>query len=579
MSEAELHILKQRMYQGSLSKARRGELHFALPVGYVWDGAGQIQFDPDEQVQAVVRLLFRKFAELGTLGGLLRYLAQHQIQLGVRVREGPGKGALVWRRPNRVTVQHMLKHPLYAGAYVYGRRQVDSRRKRSGRPQTGRVVMKSTDWHALLPDRCPAYISWDQYERNQARLAANRARADAMGAVRGGPALLAGLVICAHCDCRLQVNYAHGTNRTLSLYECTRRRAMYGEPLCQHVPGPCLDEFVSQQVLAALEPAALELSLAAAERVQQDRDELTRLWEHRLERARYEADRAARQYHAVEPENRLVARTLERAWEEKLVAHRQLEEEHHRCLGQQPRVLSAEERAAIRRLAANIPALWEAPTTTAADRKEIIRQVVERVVVDAQGASERVLVRIDWVGGDQTQGEVIRPIARFSDLSSYPQLCERIRTLTHEGLSAQAVAERLDAEGYRPPHAGAHLGLAAVTALQRRLGLRQGRMPPRSREGLGPNEWWASELAQQLETSRNSLHYWIRRGWVRARQEEGHLRRWIIWADDAERERLKQLRYRSIPEEMHRRWTGDPGQMEVPMSQVQTARSSAEGDR
>lgn len=423
--------------------------------------------------------------------------------------------------------------------------------------------MKAADWHALLPDRCPAYVSWEQYERNQTRLAANRARADAMGAVRGGPALVAGLVFCVRCCCRLQVNYASGTKRALAVYECTRRRAMYGEPLCQHIPGPCLDEFVSRQVLAALEPAALELSLAAAERLQQDRDELTRLWEHRLERARYEADRAARQYHAVEPENRLVARTLEHAWEEKLAAHRQLGEEYHRFLRDQPRTLSVEERAAIRQLAANIPALWEAPTTTVVDRKEIIRQVVERVVVDAQGASERVLVNIEWVGGDQTQGEVTRPIARFSDLSYYPELCERIRALTAEGLSAQAIAERLDAEGYRPPHTGARLGLAAVTALQRRLGLRQGRMPPRSREGLGPNERWASELAQQLETSRNSLRYWIRRGWVQARQDEGHWHRWIIWADDAEVERLRQIRSRSISDEMHRRWTGEPSQTET----------------
>jgi hypothetical protein len=420
---------------------------------------------------------------------------------------------------------------------------------------------------------------WDQYERNRGRLAANRARADAMGAVRGGPALLAGLVFCARCRCRLQVNYAHRTDRTLALYECTQRRAMYGEPLCQHVPGPCLDAYVSRQVLAALEPAALELSLAAAERVQQDRDELTRVWQHRLERARYDADRAARQYHVVEPENRLVARTLERAWEEKLAAQRQLEEEYHRFLSDQPRVLSEGERVAIRRLAANITALWEAPSTTAAERKEIIRQVVERVVVDAQGASERVLVRIDWVGGDQTGGEVHRPIARFSDLSSYPQLCERIRALTAEGLSAQAIAARLVAEGYRPPHEGAQLGVSAVTMLQRRLGLRQGRMPPRSREGLGPDEWWAAELARQLGTGRNTLHHWIRRGWVQARQEEGHLRRWIIWADDAERERLRQLRHRSIAEEMHRRWIEEPDQVEMGAGQVQTRQSSAEGDQ
>src|SRR5438034_6458378 len=154
MSEAELHILKQRMYQGRLSKAQRGDLQFALPVGYIWSPTGEIQFDPDEQVQQVVRLIFRKFEEMGTLGGLLRYLAHNQIQLGVRVREGLGKGELVWRRPNRATIQMMLKHPLYAGSYVYGRRVVAPRRKQPERPRTGRVVMRSEDWLVHLVNRC-----------------------------------------------------------------------------------------------------------------------------------------------------------------------------------------------------------------------------------------------------------------------------------------------------------------------------------------------------------------------------------------------------------------------------------------
>src|SRR5438105_5228198 len=210
MSEAELHILKQRMHQGRLSKAGRGELQFALPIGYVWSPTGEIQFDPDEQVQQVVRLIFRTFEDLGTLGGLVRYLAHHQIQLGVRVREGPGKGELVWRRPNRVTLQMVLKHPLYAGTYVYGRRQEDPRRKEPERPRTGRVVMTTDEWLVLLPDRCPAYISLEQYERNQARLEANRAPAQSKGVARGGPALLAGLVVCARCGCRLNVHYDDG---------------------------------------------------------------------------------------------------------------------------------------------------------------------------------------------------------------------------------------------------------------------------------------------------------------------------------------------------------------------------------
>lgn len=554
MSEAELHILKQRMYQGSLSKARRGELQFALPMGYVWDAEGAIQFDPDEQVQAVVRLIFRKFEELGTLGGLLRYLVEQQIQLGVRVREGPGKGALVWRRPNRVTVQMMLKHPLYAGAYVYGRRQVDPRRKQPARPQTGRVVMDPANWHAFLPGHCPAYITLEQYEQNQTQLAANRARAETIGAVRTGAALLPGLVVCARCQVRLGVHY--NGRRTYHTYNCAERRSHYGEPLCQHVPGPRLDTFVSQQVLAALEPAILELSLTAAERVEQDRAELDRLWQQRRERAAYDAERAARQYHAVEPENRLVARSVERAWEEMLVAQQQLHEAYHRFASQQPRALTAQQRDAIRRLAADIPGLWTAPTTTVADRKEIIRQVVERVVVDAQGRSERVRVRIDWVGGGYTEGEMVRDIAKLSDLSYYPQLCERIRALTQQGCSAPVIAEQLNDEGYRPARQDACFGLAQVTDVQRRLGIRVCRPRVWDRQGLGPEEWWSSDLAEQLKLSRSSLHRWIQVGWVRARQEDGRLRRWIVWADDAELVRLEQLGQRSLAEEARRRWTG-----------------------
>ena len=441
MSEAELHILKQRMYQGRLSKARRGELQFALPVGYVWSPTGEIQFDPDEQVQQVVRFIFRKFEELGTLGGLVRYLAHHQIQLGVRVREGPGKGELVWRRPNRATLQMVLKHPLYAGTYVYGRRQEDPRRKEPERPRTGRVVMTTDEWLVLLPDRCPAYISLEHYERNQARLEANRARADAMGAARRGPALLAGLVVCARCGCRLTVHYDGGG--PLHTYECVERWTHYGEPKCQHLAGLCLDTFVSQQVLAALEPAALELSLTATERVEQERAELDRIWQQRRERAAYEVERAARQYQAVEPEHRLVARTLEHTWEEKLAAQQQLEEEYHRFVQHKPRLLSETEREAIRRLATDIPVLWAAPTTTDADRKEIIRQIVERVVVDVQGNSERVLVRIEWIGGGYTEGIVIRPVGKLSELSTYPQICQQVQTLTEAGWTATAIAQAL----------------------------------------------------------------------------------------------------------------------------------------
>jgi DNA invertase Pin-like site-specific DNA recombinase len=560
LSEAELHVLKQRLYQGRLSKARRGDLGFPVPTGYVWRD-GEIALDPDEQVQTVARLVFRKFAELGTLDGVLRYLAQHEIQVGIRVREGPGKGQLAWRRPNRPTLQQLLKHPLYAGAYVYGRRQDDPRRHRPGRPRSGRVVMAPSEWLAFMPEQCPAYITWEQYEANRARLEANRARAASLGAVRAGPALLAGLVTCAHCRVRLSVRY-HGVGEP-PIYECTQARNNYGGPLCQHVAGPCLDGFVAEQVLLALQPAALELALEATARLEQEREALDRLWLQRRERAAYEAERAARQYHAVEPENRLVARTLERSWEEKLAVQQQLDEEHRRFLHRRPRVLTADEQAAIRRLAADIPALWDAPTTTAADRKEIVRQVIERVVVDAQGRSERVLVAIEWAGGGRTEGEVLRPISRLADLSSYPQLCQRLRELTDLGFSAEAIGERLAEEGFRSARGDTSFGASWVRALRQRLGISKGRPHAVRRDGLAPDEWWCSELAKVLGIPSGTLAAWIGRGWVRARRADEPMQRWILWADEAERERLRQLHRRSVGDEARHRWTSAPS-LEAP---------------
>jgi len=556
MSEAELHLLKQRLYQGCLSKARRGALTFALPMGYVWDADGAIQFDPDEQVQAVVRLIFAQFEELGALGGLLRYLARHDIRLGVRVREGPGKGQLVWRRPNRATLQNLLKHPPYAGAYVYGRRQIDRRRYQSDHPQSGRVVMSRSDWHALLPDRCPAYLSWEQYERNVARLAANRNRASTLRAVRQGAALLAGLVVCGRCGNRLGVHYQHSHGRcTPFTYDCVAQRNGYGKPLCQHVAGPCLDDFVTAHVLAALAPASLELSLATAEQVEQERAAVTQLWEQRRERATYDTDRAARQYQAVEPENRLVARTLERVWEEKLQTQQALEEEYHRFLQQQPRMLTAEERAAIRQLATDIPALWNASTTTNTDRKDILRQVVERVEVEVQGKTEQVRVCITWAGGGQTEGLLVRPLARYTDRSDYAALCARVQELTAAGWSLEAIAQQLAVDSYPPLRSKRGWSAVSVQTLRRQLGLGNAHRHGSSREALGPDEWWARELADRLGVSHNTLLYWIEHGLVRARKERGGWQRWMVWADAEEVERLRAYRHRDIAVEHRRRWT------------------------
>src|SRR6266542_5505295 len=295
MSEAELHLLKQRMLAGKQAKARRGELAIPLPTGYARRPSGEAALDPDEQVQTVVRLVFSKFAELGTLHAVLRWMVDHDVWLGMRLRCGPDKGELVWRRPNRMTLQNILHSPVYAGIYAYGRRRVDPHRQRPGRPSTGRVVRTPDQWLVAIPGVLPAYITVAQYQANLARLAANAARAETPGVVRAGSALLSGLARCGRCGRRMTVRYHLRQQITQPEYVCARQLTDYGAgQRCQALAGACVDALVTEQVLAALAPAAVEVSLQAAQQVTAERAELERIWQQRLERAAIAVDRARR---------------------------------------------------------------------------------------------------------------------------------------------------------------------------------------------------------------------------------------------------------------------------------------------
>lgn len=552
MSVAESHILKQRMQNGVLQKARRGKLRFRLPTGYVHNPEGEIIFDPDEQVQAVVRLIFQKFEAFSTINGVLRYLAQHDIRLGMRRYTGERKGELEWHRATQATLQHLFANPIYAGVYAYGRRQVDPRKQQPGHRGSGRVAVPAEQWHAHLEQQVPAYISSEQFQQNLACLKANQNRTGRPGAVRNGAALLSGVLVCGKCGNRMAVSYRKD-GQTYN-YRCYALVQSYGGESCQQIAGPVLDQFISQQVLAALQPTALEVSLAAAARLEQERDDLHRIWQQRLERATFEANRAERHYLQVEPENRLVARQLGRDWEAKLVAQQQLQADYEQFLQQRPRTLSADEQQAIRELAADIPTLWAAPTTTPAQRKEIIRQLISKISLDAEGRSERVQVSIDWMGGNSTSGLLIRPVGKYTQLSYYPQLCERIRALRTEGLSAAAIAHQLNQEGFRPPKHTQSFKSYAVYDLMRTLGLTHPAVANTGSVELGPHEWWLRDLAQALEMPLPTLSSWTRQGKLQARQASQSDRRWIVWADETELERLRQYRHRSLKDEARQYW-------------------------
>jgi hypothetical protein len=396
----------------------------------------------------------------------------------------------------------------------------------------------------LLKDRCPAYITWAQYEANRRRLAENRNLASAWGTPRDGPSLLAGLLICGRCGQRMNVQY-RGKRNALR-YACTRNHSSYAAPLCQGICGRVLDELIQRLLLKVLEPASLELSLAAGADRQAEQRRLDQHWRQRLERARYDSDRAARQYHATEPENRLVARELEKRWEQSLAQRREAEEAYARFLRDQPPQLSQADQEAVRALSADIPALWHSPQTTAAERQQIVRHLIERAVLTAPPRQEVADVAVHWAGGFVSHHQLIRPVARYEQLRDYDQLAQRIIELRQQKHTSAQIAATLNAEHWRPPKRRATFNAGMVRAIfcrRNRATARPIAYP------LKAGEWWFGDLAHTLQLPHPTLYTWMRRGWVNAKRLEIGQGRWILWADEQEIDRLRRLR--ACPKSWH----------------------------
>jgi hypothetical protein len=358
------------------------------------------------------------------------------------------------------------------------------------------------------------------------------------GVPREGPSLLAGLVVCGRCGHRLTVHY----NRRLR-YLCEYALSEYGEATCLRVTGDRLDAFVAKQVLAVLQPASLELSLAAeADLCNQCRQE-EQQWKQRLERATYEADRAARQYAAVEPENRLVARTLECRWEETLLQQRQVEEEYRRFQQKQTGELSVTQREEILRLSKDVSQIWHASTTTVQDRQEIIRLLLDHVVVNVMGESEQMDVQLHWAGGAVSSHRLLRTVCRYDQLSNYDELCERIKSLRMRGEPLAKIAEYLNRNGFSPPKKTTRFNADMVGRLLGTLGVHiEQPWAVLGSDLLEEHERWLPDLARELGVTTNAVRCWRRAGWVSARKVDVARGRWAIWVDADELSRLRRLR-------------------------------------
>jgi hypothetical protein len=396
-------------------------------------------------------------------------------------------------------------------------------------------------WKVLLKDRLPAYITWERYLHNRERIKQNRYRFDCQGAPRSGVALLSGLVVCGHCGRRMHILYpAHGKGQ----YLCNRQYLEATDARCPGLVSRAVDDLVAHQVLRALEPAAVELSIQTHADVEQERKRLDKHWQQRCQRARYDVELAERRYQAVDPENRLVAATLEKRWEELLTQEKQLQEEYDRFLQQTPVNLRPEERSRITALTSDIPALWNAPGTTNVDRKQIVRCLVERVRVDVRADSEFAGVTIHWSGGYESQHEIVRPVRRYEHLRDLEPLLDRAQELRESGQTIRQIAEQLNTEGFHTPMGRGRIKRPMVNQLLQRRGVIA---DERANDGLlGRHEWWLSDLADELKTTRSKLQAWVLRGWVHGRKTpvQGN---WILWADKDELQRLRALIVKSRP--------------------------------
>jgi DNA invertase Pin-like site-specific DNA recombinase len=509
MSEAELHWLTSRLNESKRAAARRGELRVPLPVGFVHDDDGAVVIDPDQEVAAAVADVFAAFTATGSAYGVAGAFAGRRFPR--RAYGGAWAGQVRWGRLTHARAAGILRNPVYAGAYVYGRRRTRQVVHPDGSVHSATTELPRDQWEVLIPGHHEGYITFDAYLANEAKLAANRTNAGARPP-REGTALCQGIVFCGACGRSMQVRYQDRYPR----YECSHSRADHvAAPLCGSVRADTVDQAVTAALLAAVEPGQLALALAAAGEVTARRRRSVRAAELAVERARYDADRAERAFLACEPENRLVARSLEARWETRLTDLAEAQAALATQLSAQPELPGPEQLAAT---VADLPALWSAPTTSDKDRKRLLRTLLGDVTLTPSASDPAQLaVGLRWKSGASQQVQVTRRKNAIQLRSTDPAAIE-LACRTGPGLDNNALAAALNDAGYRTGTGQPFDGTAAGN-------LRNYHHIPYPGL-LGDGELTPRQVAGRIGVSTGTIHYWINSGYLHARR--GAAGRWAI---------------------------------------------------
>jgi excisionase family DNA binding protein len=512
IGEVELHVMAQRLAASKKAAAARGELRAPLPVGYVHDQAGEVVIDPDAEVAAAIHDLFAAFATCGSAYGVVSAFTGRRFPL--RAYGGAWAGALRWGRLTHARVLGVLKNPCYAGAYVHGRYTSRRSVNPDGTVRTSLIERPRAEWPVLIQDHHEGYIAWADYLANEVRLAANRTNAGARPP-REGSALCQGIITCGSCGKPMRTNYRSGQSPS---YECTRRADGLTTPTCRSIAADTVDNAVSGRLLQALNPTEVALALAAADQVTDRHQRLSRAAELAVERARYEAERAERAFHAVEPENRLVARTLEARWETKLA---DLTEAEQTLATAQQALPPLPSRADLERLATDLPGLWHAPSTSNKDRKRLLRTLIADITLLPETDPGIARIGIRWHTGATDELRVTRALHPGTAKRSPSPAIEFIRQ-HGPATDTQALADKLNAAGLTTGH-GRPFDAAAVRWIRHAYHI------------PAPNPYTSTEIsvadaARQLGTSSGVIYDWIKTGKLTARRAAGN-RLCIPWTE------------------------------------------------
>jgi DNA invertase Pin-like site-specific DNA recombinase len=536
ISELELHTIRGRLTAGLLAKAERGELALQLPTGFVRDPSGIVTKDPNREVQERIALLFESFLSVRTAVKTTRTLVARGLALPRRDRHGE----ICWRRPTIPAVTDMLKNPAYAGAFVYGRTRQRPSSLPGGRPfKSPRPGM---DWRIVVKDKYPAYISWDTFDKIQAMLRDNRAeylRIKSRGIPRDGAALLHGITWCGECGHKMVVRYKGG-----SQYVCNHLRQQHDVPVCQCLRAAPIDAQVAAAFLEAVAPAEID-ALSRARKAQRQADEALRhAEEQQVQRLRYQAMLAERQFNRVDPDNRLVASELERRWEAALIELRRAEEALARraiaaprqAVGIDPRL-----RAKVVALGQQLPELWADPATRREHRKALLRCLIDKVVI-RRSARDRAEVRIVWRGGATTELAVMMPVNALAALPRHAEMEQRVCELAANGLYDDEIARMLTAEGHRSPWRGAEVLTSTVRGIRLRHGMKTARQ--RTRWPAVPGCLTVAQLAERLRIPQKWIRTQLRRGALRAMHEASG--RYLFQDTQPAMQAVRQLRERRM---------------------------------